>query len=116
MISNVLIRSLDAVLVERLRQPLQRERVVQLVMQGFAQLQKKPVPDLVTRTERLEERVRRMSEQVALHFVNGRLVVTVAGSSEALMTELRRGSDWYEPWERVDEIVLAAILTDPSSN
>lgn len=114
MISDAFTRSLDDLMAERLRQPNQRELVVQAVMTGFETLQKKPVPDLVKRTQRIEERVRKMSEQVALNFVNGRLVVKVAGSSESLMNELRRGSDWYEPWEKVDEIVLAAILVEPA--
>lgn len=111
---NALIDTINEIFTERLRQPAQRELVVSTVMEGFAQLQKKSVPDLQTRVEKMEERVRNMSQQVALHFVNGRLVVKVVGSAEALMTELRRGSDWYEPWERVDDHVVAAILLEPT--
>ncbi len=100
----------------RLQDPAQREMVVATLMAAFARLRKKPVPNEPERLQKLQDRVYRMSESVKLHFVNGRLVVKVAGSSEALMTELRRGTDWYDPWEEVDDILLAAILVDPESN
>jgi hypothetical protein len=111
---NALIDPKNDMFAERLPLPDQRELVVSTVMEGFAQLQKKSVPDLPIRMKKMEERVRNMAQQVALHFVNGRLVVKVVGSAEALMTELRRGSDWYEPWERVDDHVVAAILLEPT--
>jgi hypothetical protein len=113
MIADAFKSSLDDVLMDRLRKPGQRSVVVSTVMEGFGLVQKKPVPDLPQRILDMEKRVRKMSEQVGLGFVNGRLVVKVAGSSESLMTELRRGSDWYLPWPEVDEVVLAAILIDP---
>lgn len=113
MIADAFKSSLDGILMDRLRKPGQRNIVVSTVMEGFGLVQKKPVPDLPQRILDMEKRVRKMSEQVGLGFVNGRLVVKVAGSSELLMTELRRGSDWYLPWPEVDEVVLAAILIDP---
>lgn len=105
---------MDGVLKERLRDPEQRQYVVDTVMAGFAELRKKPVPDLEARVQKIEERVRQMVQEIELRFVNGRLVVKAVGSSETLMTELRRGSNWYEPWDRVDEVVFAAVLVDPS--
>lgn len=111
---KALIETINDMFAERLQVPAHRELVVSAVMTGFTQLQKKPVPDLLARTAKLEERVRSMTEHIALHFVNGRLVVKVAGSAEALMNELRRGSDWYAPWDRVDDHVVAAILLEPS--
>jgi hypothetical protein len=96
-----------------LRDSAQRETVVGALMAGFQKVRKKMVPDEVARLQKLQERIYRMSESVKLNFVNGRLVVKVSGSSEALMSELRRGTDWHDPWDKVDEILLAAILMDP---
>lgn len=109
-----LTETVNNILSDRLTDPIQRDFLVTAVMRGFSNLQKKPVPDLQNRITRMQERVAEMAKQVDLGFVNGRLVVKVAGSSEALMTELRRGSDWYEPWEEIDGIVLTAILTEPT--
>jgi len=103
----------DNIFEERLRDPKQRELVVSTIMAGFINLKQKPVPDLAERIKGIEKRVSKMVEEVSLGFVNGRLVFKVAGSSESLMTELRHGSNWYEPWEKIDEILLAAILIDP---
>lgn len=114
MIADALRESIDDILEARLRDQDQREQVVAALITGFGLLSKKPVDDLPERIRVVEEKARKMAEQVGIGFVNGRLVVKVDGSSEAFMTELRRGTDWYEPWEKVDEIVLAAILVDPS--
>lgn len=103
----------NGVLEQRLRDPAQRETVVSVIMEGFESLEKKAVPDLDRRTKDMEEAVRKLSENVELGFVNGRLVVKVAGSSESLIKQLRFGSDWFEPWPKVDEVLLAAILVDP---
>lgn len=107
--------AVDGVMARRLRDPAQRETVVAAIMAGFEALTKKPVPDLDKRTKDMEDRVRRMSESIELGFVNGRLVVKVAGSSDSLMKELRFGSDWFEPWSKVDEVLTAAVLVDPET-
>lgn len=113
MIADALREAYDGVLSRRLRDPAQRETVVSVIMEGFESLEKKAVPDLDRRTKDMEEAVRKLSENVELGFVNGRLVVKVAGSSESLIKQLRFGSDWFEPWPKVDEVLLAAILVDP---
>ena len=106
--------ALDNVLRQRLRDVRQQEVVVNAIMTGFERVQKKPVPDLPERLQRLEERVKELAKHIEVRFLNGRLVVKTDGPSEALMTEFRRGSDWYVGWDEVDETVLAATLTDPS--
>ena len=113
MIANVFREALDQVIADRLRDAKQRQMVVSAVLEGFSRVAKKPVPDLEARVAKLQERVWSMSESVALRFVNGRLVIKVTGSSESLLNELRHGTDWYAPWEKVDETVVAAILVDP---
>ena len=114
MIATAFNNSVNSVLEARLRDRKQRELVVASVMSGFSTLHKKPVPDMDERLKMLEERVRQMAESIHLGFINGRLVVNTAGSSERVLKELRHGTDWYEPWDKVDETVLAAILTDPA--
>jgi hypothetical protein len=114
MIVGAMREAINGVLVERLRDMPQRETVVAVVMAGFAQVRKKSVPDLKARLTEMEKRVRQMAESIEIGFVNDRLVVKVVGSSESLMKDLRRGTDWYEPWPQVDEVVFAAVLVDPT--
>ena len=113
MIVDAYRKDVNDVLARRLRDPAQRETVVSAVMEGFESLEKKGVPDLDARLRDIEDKVRKLAENVELGFVNGRLVVKVAGSSESLIKQLRFGSDWFEPWPKVDEVLLAAILVDP---
>ena len=105
--------TVDTVLEDRLNSTAQRELVVSALMTAFADIKKKPVSDLELRLKNMEERLRLMVKSVTIGFVNGRLVVKVTGTSESLLKELRHGSYWYEPWEKVDELLLAAIMTDP---
>ena len=113
-VATAFTNSMDAIFKTRLEDQAQRDMVVSAVMTAFDKVQKKPVANLAERIKQVEQRVQQMSEQVELGFVNGRLVVKVAGSSEALMKEFRRGTDWYLPWDEIDEVVLAAILVEPS--
>lgn len=116
MIADALIGSVNAVMEKRLDDPQQVDFALAALLAAFEGVQKKPVADEAQRRERLEGRMRLMLENVALSFVNGKLVVKVDGASESLMKEFRRGSDWFVPWDKVDEILLAAILVDPTSN
>lgn len=115
MIEDAFRDAVDDALNDRLRDPKQKAFVVSTLMDGFSRLPQKPVPDVAKRLETLQNRMRLMLENVSLAYVNGRLVVKVAGSSESLMIELRRGTSWYAPWDKVDETLLAAILVDPET-
>lgn len=113
MIADAFTEAVNGVLDRRLRNRAQRHTVATVIMAGFSKVRKKPVPNEAERLKKLEERVLKMAENVSLGFVNGRLVVNVVASSESLMNELRLGTDWYDPWSKVDEILLGAILVDP---
>lgn len=113
MIIETLNTSVDALLTERLRDFKQRDRIVAAVMDGFSRVRKSTVPDLQKRLEQLEAGIWTLTENIQLRFLHGRPVVKVAGSSEALLEQLRRGTDWYEPWDDIDRILLAAVLIDP---
>lgn len=110
---SFLTATFDQVIAHRLDDQRQRDTVVQVVMEGFNALQKRPVPDLLDRVRAMEKRVTEMVEDIRVEFVNGKLVVKVVGSSEALMVELRRGSNWFEPWDKVDDVVFGAVFIDP---
>ena len=116
MIADAFINSGNNVMEKRLDDPKQVDFAVAAMLSAFESVQKKPVADETQRMERLEGRMRLMLENVAVSFANGKLVVKVDGASESLMKEFRRGSDWFVPWDKVDEILLAAILVDPTSN
>jgi hypothetical protein len=113
MIAEAFTWAVNGVMERRLRNRKQRDLVVTAIMAGFAKLKRKPVQDEPQRLQKLQERVYKMSEEVSLGFVGGKLVVKVAGTSQALMTEFRRGTDWFDPWDKVDDILLAAVLVDP---
>ena len=114
-ISQIVHDDVDAVLNKRLQNEAQQAVVVAAIMAGFAGVPKKPVPDEVERTQALESQVSQLAKNLRIGFVGERLVVKTAGSSESLLVRLRRGSDWYAPWEQVDEILLAAAFTDPTT-
>jgi hypothetical protein len=111
---DALKRTIDQSIKTRLANPAQRKQVVDTVLAGFEHLRKNPVPDLPERTQKLRQRVEKLAQEVAVEFSGDKLVVKVAGASESLLVELRRGTNWYAPWEEIDVIVLAAILKDPS--
>lgn len=116
MIAEAFTNSINSVMNKRLEDEKQREFVVTAVLAAFEKVPKKPVADQAQRLEMLEGRLRLLVENVEISFVRGSLVVKVAGSSESLLKEFRRGTDWYLPWDKVDETLLAAILVDPASN
>lgn len=112
--SQMLESALQQQVENRLKNnPEQRKQIVLRVMEAFARLRKAPVPDIVQRTERLRDRVVKMAENLSVEFRSGNLVVKPSGSSEALLTELRRGTDWYDPEEDIDKIIVAAVMVDP---
>lgn len=116
MISGAFIGSINDVMTARLKDAKQREFVVTAMLAAFEQVPKKPVTDAEQRLKLIEGRLRLLVENVSIGFREGSLVVKVAGSSESLLKEFRRGTDWYLPWDKVDETLLAAILVDPASN
>lgn len=116
MIAELFKQAIDDILSKRLENRNQKNLVVTTLMLGFADLRKKPVPDLDKRLKRMESRFKILAEDVSVGFLNDRVVIKITGASESLMTELRRGTDWYVPWNEIDEIVLAAVLTDPIKN
>lgn len=110
---EVLIGDVNNVIAKRLSDVKQREMLVKMLMAGFEQVRKKNVPDLPARLKLIETRALKLAENVSVSFLNGRLMLKVAGSSEMLLNEFRRGTDWYAPWEDVDDLLLAAAMTDP---
>jgi len=105
--------AVSAVMRRRLQQPRQRDWVASRVMQGFTARALRPVPDLDQRLRRLQTQVQNMAQNIELSFRGETPVVKVTGSAEQLLTQLRRGTSWYAPWDEIDEVLLAAVLSDP---
>lgn len=116
MIAEILNSAVNEVLANRCKSREQQDVVVAILMQGFLELRKKPVPDIEDRIKRMEKRFKDLAESVSMGFLNDSVVIITSGASESLMIELKRGTDWYVPWDRIDEIVLAAVLTNPSKS
>jgi hypothetical protein len=113
-LADILEQTIQKQVRDRLQQDAeQKQFVVDKIMSAFTRLRKKPVPDLAQRTARLLGRVQKLVEDLSVEFKWGRLVVKSAGSSESLLTELRRGTDWYDPLEEIDDIIVAAVMVDP---
>jgi menaquinone-dependent protoporphyrinogen IX oxidase len=90
----------------------QKHQVVAVVMAAFANVDKKPVSDLVVRLNAMQQRVEQLAKDVSVKFAYGKWVVTAAASSEGLLKELRYGSTWYKPVPNIDDLILAAVLFD----
>ena len=110
MIADALERSMQQFAEARMRQPQQKKQVIDTFMAVFTNLRKKPLADLAQRTAAMQIRIERAVEDMSVEFVRGELVIKAAGSSEFLLNEFRRGSDWFLPEPDVDKIILAAML------
>jgi phosphopantetheine adenylyltransferase len=113
MIADALEQSLQKVVESKMRLPAQKKQVIDAFMGVFTNLRKKPVVDLEQRTALMQKRVEQAVEDMSVHYVRGELVIKVAGSAGLLLTEFRRGSDWFAPEPDVDKIILAAMLVEP---
>ena len=113
-VTDLFHHDVDSALSECLHTDTQRQAVATALLAEFMKVRQLPVPDLPERLQRLTERMRQLVKSVRIGFLNGRLVVKATGSAESLLTELRHGSDWYAPWEKVDETLLAVILSNPT--
>lgn len=116
MIADAYTSAVNKVMEFRLESREQRKFAVETMLAAFAKVPKKGNVDVEQRTKAVEERLHRLVEKVSVSFVRGKLVVKVDGPSETLLKEFRRGTDWYLPWDEVDETLLAAVLVDPPSN
>ena len=113
MIVDDLEQSLRTIVEKRLRDQAQRKYVESTIMDAFATMRKKPVADLAERITVLQVQVQKMVEDLSVEFVRGALVVRATGSAEALLNQFRRGSSWFDPEPKIDNIIVAATLADP---
>ncbi len=71
----------------------------------------KRVPDLDQRLSAMPKRLRKMAKSLKLSIKDGALVVKADAESEALLSLLRRGSDWFEPHPDVNAAILMGLST-----
>ena len=89
----------------------QRDRVVTLLMDWFnREARLKSVPDLADRLTKMASRVQKMAKNLDVGIQDGKLVVRADADSEALLSLLRRGSDWFDPHPSVEAAVLEALV------
>jgi hypothetical protein len=69
----------------------------------------KPVPDLPDRIAAMEPKLRKLAKNLEVSIQKGKLVVRADAESTALLSLLRRGSDWFDPHPDVDAAILLAL-------
>ena len=69
----------------------------------------KPVPDLAQRIANMEPRLRKMAKNLEVSIQRGKLVIRSDAESAALLSLLRRGSNWFDPHPDVDTAILLAL-------
>ena len=69
----------------------------------------KPVPDLAQRIVDMEPKLRKMAKNLEVSIQKGELVIRSDAESMALLSLLRRGSDWFDPHRDVDAAILLAL-------
>lgn len=70
----------------------------------------KQVPDLADRISKMEPKLRKLAKNLDVGYQGGKLVVKADADSTALLSLLRRGSDWFEPHPGVDAAILSALV------
>lgn len=69
----------------------------------------KPGTDLAKKILVIEPRLRQMARNLEVSVQAGRLVIRSDADSMALLSLLRRGSDWFDPHPSVETAVLLAL-------
>jgi hypothetical protein len=69
----------------------------------------KPLPDLAQRITDMEPKLRKMAKNLEVSIQEGKLVIRSDAESMALLSLLRRGSDWFDPHRDVDAAILLAL-------
>lgn len=93
----------------------QEDKVVQVFMNWFnKEARLKPVPDLAQRVADMEPKLRKMAENLDVSIQKGKLVVRADAESTALLSLLRRGSEWFDPHRDVDAAIMWALAEGAS--
>lgn len=112
-INSLLVAGVDNVFKRRFQDREQREKVVTALMQWLSvKARKKPVPDLATRLKRVEERVKKMVEHMAIEIKDDKPVIRTAGSDEDTLKMFRLGTNWFEANSDLMETILSGLFND----
>lgn len=76
----------------------------------FEHAQKKPLPDLAARLEKMRKAIYTLTETMTLEFSNGTIVVKASGASEQTLKSLKLGTDWFEPNPDVEAQIVAGLF------
>lgn len=89
----------------------QRSKVVEALMQWLTlRARKKAVPDLTERLRRMQERTKKMVENMTVVIEKDKPVVKVGSSDEETWKMFRLGTDWFEPNPDAIETVLSGLF------
>ena len=96
--------------LERLRKD-RHEHCAAIVYNWLSEYaQKKPVPDLAARMERMRKAIYAMTETMELQYADGTIVVKATGSSEQTLKSLKLGTDWFAPNPDVEAQIVAGLF------
>lgn len=86
------------------------DAVVAVFLDWFnKEAQLRRVPDLTKRIVDMEPKLRKMAKNLDVSIKDGKLVIRSDADSEALLSLLRRGSDWFEPHPDVNAAILLGL-------
>ena len=85
---------------------------VQTVLENWLSFtaRKKSVANLELLMDEFRKRIRGLAKSVNLTYSNGKLVVIATGDSENTLRMMKRGTDWFDPAEDLDQLIAGAIL------
>ncbi len=105
--------TVNNVFAERLKDRKQRDNVVRALMLWLTtKARKKTVPDLDVRLRNIEERVKRLVENMRIEIEKDTLVVKASGSDEETLKMFRLGTSWFEANEDLMATILSGLFTE----
>lgn len=112
--SSFIVNTFNAKLADRAKDSAAVKNGAASIMLAFSNVRKIQSPDLDIKVAKLSSDIERLLEGVYVDYFQGKLVVRVNGSSEHLLSELRRGSSWFEAVPDIDHLILAALINKQS--
>lgn len=105
--------TVDNVFQQRLDDPEQQAKVVAALMQWLTvKARKKDVPDLTEKLREMQQRTKKMVENMTIEIENDKPVVKAAGSDEETWKMFRLGTSWFEPNPDLIETVLSGLFNE----
>lgn len=85
------------------------ERCAAVIVKWFESARKDEKKATPERMAAFVRDVNRMCEEMTLTVVDGEFKVTVRGQGESTYRSIKYGTDWFEPNDKVDTLILAGL-------